>query len=365
MQRHERLFAEMERAGFDALAIVPGANAAYLTGIDFTTRLRLSMVLVSRRGAALIVPAMEARRAAAVATLPLQSFPWVDGADPRQALRAAGAALGLRGARVGIEPTVMRVFELHALEAAIDGITCADATGTLMALRSAKDADELAAMREAVAIIEATLQQVLAELAPGQTERAIAERWDALIRAAGSVPAFETAVAAGAHGASPHHTSGDRALQRGDLVVLDGGAVVRGYVSDITRTVAIGPIDDEARAVYAAVEQANLAGRQAAALPEASGDSVDRAARAVIDAAGYGPAFLHRTGHGIGREIHEPPFIVAGSTAPLPVGATFTVEPGVYLAGRFGVRIEDDLVRTADGAASLTTFPRGLITVDA
>lgn len=365
MQRHERLVAELERAGLDALAIVPGANAAYLTGIDFTTRLRLSMVLVSRRGAALIVPAMEARRAAAMATLPLEIVPWIDGADPRQALRAAGDALGLQNAHVGIEPTVMRVFELRALEAALDGIRCVDATDVLMALRTAKDADELAAMREAVAIIEHTLQQLIAGLAPGQSERAIVERWDALIRAAGAVPAFETAVAAGANGASPHHTSGERALQRGDLVVLDGGAVVRGYISDITRTVAIGPVDDEARAIHAVVEQANLAGRRAAALPGASGDSIDRAARSVIEAAGYGPAFLHRTGHGIGREVHEPPFIVAGSTAVLPVGATFTVEPGIYLDGRLGVRIEDDLVRTTDGATSLTSFPRGLITIDA
>jgi Xaa-Pro dipeptidase len=162
--------------------------------------------------------------------------------------------------------------------------------------------------------------------------------------------------------ANPHHHNSDRALQPGDMIIMDGGALHNGYASDITRTVALGDPGPEARAIYDLVLAANAAGR-AAVHPGANGEEIDRAARAVIEAGGYGSQFLHRTGHGLGLAIHEPPFIVAGSREPLAVGTTFTVEPGIYVDGLGGVRIEDNLVITADGGESLTSFERELIVV--
>src|SRR5207248_561998 len=155
------------------------------------------------------------------------------------------------------------------------------------------------------------------------------------IRAAGSSPSFETIIASGPNAANPHHTNSDRAFQQGDLIIMDGGALHDGYASDITRTVALGELSAEARRIYDLVFSANAAGR-AAVRPGATGEEVDRAARTVITEGGYGSQFLHRTGHGLGLEMHEPPYMVAGSREPLPIGATFTIEPGIYIAGLGG-----------------------------
>jgi Xaa-Pro aminopeptidase len=167
-------------------------------------------------------------------------------------------------------------------------------------------------------------------------------------------------VASGPNGSLPHHENGSRAIAAGDLIVLDGGALCQGYASDITRTVAVGTPSAEAREVYELVKRANAAGR-AYGHVGATGHAIDAAARAVIEAGGYGPQFLHRTGHGLGLEIHEPPFIAVGERDPLPIGVTFTVEPGIYLNGKFGVRIEDMVTLTANGAETLTTLDRDLI----
>jgi Xaa-Pro aminopeptidase len=254
----------------------------------------------------------------------------------------------------------MRVFELRAIEAALPAATIVNADPLIAQLRMHKTADELAAMQRAITVAETSLAQAIAAIRPGMNELQVAELWDNAIRAAGSVPSFDLAVGAGPNGASPHHTNGTRPLQSGDLVVIDGGAVVDGYVSDITRTFAVGTPSPRAKLVYDTVLAANAAGRAAAALPGATGDSVDRAARAVIVAAGFGDAFIHRTGHGLGIDIHEPPFMVGGDMNLINPGMTFTVEPGIYLPGEFGVRIEDMLVRTADGATTMTSFPREL-----
>jgi Xaa-Pro dipeptidase len=194
------------------------------------------------------------------------------------------------------------------------------------------------------------------------TERQLAEIWEREMRTAGGAPSFSTIIASGPHAANPHHSNSERTFQPGDLIVMDGGALCEGYASDITRTIALGEPSPELRRVYDLVLAANVAGR-AACRPGASGAAIDQAARAVIEAGGYGPHFLHRTGHGLGLEIHEPPYIVAGSNDPLEPGTTFTIEPGIYVASLGGVRIEDDVVITADGAESLTTFERELIIV--
>jgi Xaa-Pro aminopeptidase len=256
----------------------------------------------------------------------------------------------------------MRVLELRGIEEAAPGVRVEDATAIMAGLRMVKDAAELAAMRAAARIVEDALRKAIAQVRPGMTERALAGIWEQEIRAAGSRPSFEPIVAGGPNGAKPHHANSDRAFQSGDLIIMDGGALHDGYASDITRTIALGEPGPEARRVYDLVMAANAAGR-AAARPGATGEEIDHAARQVIEAGGYGPQFLHRTGHGLGLEVHEPPFIVVGSRAPLAVGTTFTVEPGIYLPGVGGVRIEDDVVIAGDGAESLTTFERELIVI--
>uniref|UniRef100_UPI002ADE01E9 M24 family metallopeptidase n=1 Tax=Thermoflexus sp. TaxID=1969742 RepID=UPI002ADE01E9 len=223
--------------------------------------------------------------------------------------------------------------------------------------------DEIAAMRRAVAVAEAALRMWLPEVRIRMTEREAARRLIQACFAAGAdALAFEPIVVAGPSAALPHATPSDRPLGPGELMIVDFGVVVDGYVSDLTRTFALGEPDPELRRVYEVVREANAAGR-AAVRPGIPAEAVDWAARAVIEAAGYGPNFLHRTGHGLGLEVHEPPYIVAGNTAPLQPGMTFTVEPGIYLPGKGGVRIEDDVVVTETGGESLTTFPRELMSI--
>jgi Xaa-Pro dipeptidase len=284
-------------------------------------------------------------------------YPWRDQEGFETALQRCIADAGLSG-RIGVEYTAMRVLELRALEGAAS-VSAEDATALLAELRMVKDADELRAMRAAVQVIEEALGEAVKAIRPGVTEREIVAIWDRAIAAAGGEPSFASIVASGPHSANPHHTPGDRAFERGDLVVLDGGARVDGYCSDITRTFAVGEPSPEARTIYDTVLRANRAGF-AAVRPGASGATIDAAARQVIDESGYGAQFVHRTGHGLGIEIHEPPYLHSGEPTPLREGTTFTVEPGVYVAGVGGVRIEDNVVITVDGAESLTSFPREL-----
>jgi Xaa-Pro dipeptidase len=226
-----------------------------------------------------------------------------------------------------------------------------------------KDGDEIAKMKQAVAITQVALQATLAKVCVGMTEREIANDLllEMLGRGAESLP-FEPIVLTGPKSALPHGAPGDRRVEAGDLLLFDFGVNVGGYASDITRTFAVGTVDDELRCVYDLVRRANEAGRRAAR-PGVEIQEVDRAARRVIVAAGYGPYFTHRTGHGLGLEGHEPPFACEGDTTILEPGMTFTVEPGIYLPGKGGVRVEDDVVITQGGCESLTTFDRELIVI--
>jgi Xaa-Pro dipeptidase len=212
-------------------------------------------------------------------------------------------------------------------------------------------------------IAEKALVHTLAEVRPGMTEKEIAAALMVnLLRAGSEAMPFLPLVQTGPNSASPHGATSSRQLERGDVLLLDFGAVAGGYASDITRTFAVGKIDPELVEVYRIVEAANAAGR-ATAGPGVACQEVDRAARRVIEDAGYGQFFIHRTGHGLGLEGHEPPYIVEGNTLPLEVGMTFTVEPGIYLPDRGGIRVEDDVVITEYGCQSLTTFERSLQTV--
>ena len=276
------------------------------------------------------------------------------------AFAAAAESLGLTGKTLAIEENVMRVAELRLLESSASHLRFKHAEPLLATMRVRKDAAEIDKMRRAVTITEGALAAVLPEVCAGMSERRIADRLTAELRQRGAHGmAFDTAVLSGPNSALPHGEPGDRPLQAGDLLLLDFGVTIDGYASDITRTVAIGEISPELRQVYEVVRRANEAGR-AASQPGIEIQEVDRATRKVIADAGYGEYFTHRTGHGLGLDIHEPPFAREGDTTILEPGMTFTVEPGIYLPGRGGVRIEDDLVITPTGNESLTTFDRAL-----
>ncbi|WP_322486967.1 Xaa-Pro peptidase family protein [Chloroflexus sp.] len=368
--RLQRLIDRLAEGGWAGAALMPATNLAYLTGLQFHPGKRLTLLLIPASGAqpVMVVPQLELERVRAAAPFAMQYVAWSDAEGPLRALAAgmeAAFGSGAPAKPLAVEYTVMRVMELRALETVTPGLQTSDVDPLLSELRMVKDAEELALMERAVAIVEQALHVFIAQVRPGISERALSRMLsDAIIAAGADSESFANMMASGPNAANPHHENSDRLLQPGDLVIIDCGAVYHGYHSDITRTIAIGEPEPAARHVYEIVLAANAAGR-AAARPGASGAEIDIAARNVIEAAGYGAAFVHRTGHGLGRETHELPNIVAGSDAPLLPGTTFTVEPGIYLPGRFGVRIEDDVVITAEGSRSLTTFPRELIVVEA
>ncbi|MBN1178780.1 MAG: aminopeptidase P family protein [Anaerolineae bacterium] len=359
-QRITKLRTEAGQKGLDCVALVPGANLFYLTGLSFHLSERPVLALFPVDDApAIVLPALEAPKLEHAACA-LHPFPYTDEEGPALAFQQACASLELADARIGAEHLHMRLLEARYLERYAPGCELSPADDVMSALRMTKDAGELAAMREAVAVIEAALQATLDRLEPGMREREVAGTlMIEIFDKGGDGLAFEPIVVAGPNAASPHSGPSDRPIGRGETIVIDCGATVDGYASDITRTVAIGEMPEAMQRVYRTVLDANTAGR-AAARPGVTAEAVDQAARAVIEAAGYGAYFIHRTGHGLGLETHEPPYIVAGNRRVLEEGMTFTVEPGIYLPGLGGVRIEDDVVVTAAGAESLTTFPREL-----
>jgi len=360
--RFERLTEQMKRIGVDCMALVPGPNMVYLTGLHFHLSERPVIAFFPVTGQpSLLVPTLEAVKAEhPPQPIDWQVFPYTDEKGPDDACARACAALDLAGKQVAVEHLTMRVLELEMVRRDAAGVRAIPAEPLLAELRMTKDADELAHMRQAAAVAEAALTRTLPGIGPGMTEQEVAaELMVNLLKGGSSGMPFAPLVQSGPNSASPHGATSSRRIELGDVLLLDFGAVVDGYMSDITRTFAIGELDPELARVHEIVQAANAAGR-AAAGPGVPCQDVDRAARRVITEAGYGEYFIHRTGHGLGLESHEPPYIVAGNEQRLEVGMTFTVEPGIYLPGRGGVRVEDDVVITEEGCESLTTFERPL-----
>ncbi|HEY4666936.1 MAG TPA: Xaa-Pro peptidase family protein [Anaerolineales bacterium] len=361
-KRIERLSKLLRAEGLEALAVLPGPNLVYLTGLSFHLMERPVVGLFTASAPPrLVVPEFERPKAEA-AEVRMELFPYgeQEGAS-LSAFQAALSGMPADGRAVGVEPLRARFHELGLLQAGSPQTRFVSAASLLASLRMAKDSAELAAIRRAVEIAQQALDQALPLIRLGMTEQELASELTVQLLRAGSEPEipFSPIVATGANSAHPHAIPGDRRLAAGELLIIDWGATASGYISDLTRTFAVGEIDPELAEVHRVVEQANAAGRQAVG-PGVPCGEVDRAARMVIASAGYGEFFLHRTGHGIGLEAHEPPFIRDGETARLEPGMTFTVEPGIYLAGRGGVRVEDNLVVTAQGGSSLTSTPREL-----
>ncbi|MGC9522521.1 MAG: M24 family metallopeptidase [Anaerolineae bacterium] len=361
--RIEQVLDKAAAEGLDALALVPGPNLRYLTGMGFflSERPIVALLPVDRRPA-VVLPELEAGKAKAAG---FRAFPYGDEEGYSLAFHEACAALELADARLGVESLRMRVLEARILERFAPNVELIPVDEVFAEMRSVKDTGELNAMRRAAQVAEEAFLAWLPMLRVGMTEREAAARLvGALLGGGADGLAFDPIIAGGPRGALPHAEPGDRPFQRGDWIVVDWGARVDGYVSDLTRALVVGEPSGELQRVHEIVCRANEAGRKAVALG-VTAEEVDRAARAVIEAAGYGQAFFHRTGHGLGLEEHEPPYIVNGNRLELMPGMTFTVEPGIYLDGVGGVRIEDDVAVTESGELTLTTLERAPFVIPA
>ncbi|MFH1447120.1 MAG: Xaa-Pro peptidase family protein [Chloroflexota bacterium] len=348
------------------MALNPGPSLVYLTGLHFHLMERPTVALFTDTGAAgIILPALEATK---LANLPLAMEVFTFGDDPSawaSAFQKAFKALGLNKGRIAVEPTRLRVLELRYLEGAGKNVQFVDGSALLASLRMCKDAAEIKKMRQAAIIAQNALLETLKNIKVGMSERDIASKLVIQLYKAGSdteLP-FQPIVSSGPNSANPHGLPSERRLQQGDLLLFDWGAGMGGYFSDITRVFTVGRVDPELLKIGDIVLAANQAGRGSRGAGLVAG-AVDLAARAVIDAAGYGAYFIHRTGHGLGMEAHEMPYIYAENGLILEEGMIFTVEPGIYLPGRGGVRIEDDVVVTKDGLESLTDLPRQVLPLE-
>lgn len=374
--RRRRAAEQAAAAGLDGILVSPGADLAYFLGHAADPGAeRLTMLVVPAAGttpegandgiaeALVVVPRLEANDLQRHAAGGIETLAWSDGEDEH-----AVAARLLRGRGHGRYAISDSAWALHVigLQRTLPGLTLQPFTKSLPMLRAVKSSEEIARMAVAGSGADAVFAQIVQRPFAGRRESDVAAELDALLRENGHEQVDFTLVSAGANGADPHHDASGTVIAEGDMVVLDFGGLADGYGSDTTRTVHVGEPTPEEREVHDVVRAAQQAGVEAVR-PGAACQDVDRAARRVIEEAGYGEHFIHRTGHGIGLTTHEPPYMVEGETLPVEPGMCFSVEPGVYLPGRFGVRIEDIVVAfpedAPDAARRLNDSPRELVVV--
>ena len=358
------LYSLMAQHHLDALILNPGSTQHYFCGLHLGTMERpMCLFLVPGKQSAITLPQLEANQLP-LASIPLEAFFYGDiTATWQNTFDQASAYVGLKGGRIGVEPTRMRFLELSYLKAAIPAAEFVSAEDLIAEMRMVKDEEEIANMQQAVDIAEKALTTALPLFKLGMTEKEISSEIGLqLMRAGGEGGSFGAIVSGGPNSANPHAVPSDRPIQRGDLLVIDYGTFYHGYCSDITRTFAIGDVDTKLAKIHETTQAANAAARVFAKPGVRAGD-VDLAARKVIEDAGYGKFFTHRVGHGIGMEGHEPPYMNSGNDLILKPGHTFTIEPGIYLPDYGGVRVEDDVVITANGCRSLSSLPREMIRI--
>ena len=364
-QRLDLMYSILEQDHLDGAVLIPGPTFAYLTGLQYHTDERPKvLILIKGRQPVLILPEFEAGK---LAGNTLNIKPFTFGEDPEQwhtAFESAAAFAGLADRQLAVEPLSMRVRELRLLEEASPSTRFVPATPRWETMRMRKDEAEITSMRKAAQIAEQAFLAMLKNISAGMTEKEVAAELVSQLLKHGSEPNFPflPIIASGPNGANPHAVPGERRLEPGDLVVVDWGARYNGYCSDITRTLAVGEVNPELIRVAQIVIDANAAGQKAARSGAPAFD-VDNASRGVIEQADFGQYFTHRTGHGLGMEGHEPPYMTGQNAIRLEEGMTFTVEPGIYLPGKFGIRIEDNVVVRADGGECLTSLPRELFRI--
>jgi Xaa-Pro aminopeptidase len=351
-QRMERAATQAAEAGLTGVLVTPGPDLVYFTGyqpIAITERMTL-LALQASREPAMIVPVLERPDAeGAPGASALKVTDWTDGSDP---YAATAELLDAKGT-YAISDSAWAMHVL-ALQQALPGSKYVSMTSTLPMLRAVKDADELARLDAAGQAADESFEDIAKVQFGGRKESEIAADLAGFLRAHGHSEVDFTVVGSGPNGANPHHEVSERTIEDGDMVVLDFGGIKDGYGSDTTRCVHVGEPTDEEREVFEIVRQAQQAGFEAVR-PGIACQEVDRATRKVITDAGYGEYFIHRTGHGIGLTTHEPPYMIEGETHELEPGMCFSIEPGIYLPDRFGVRIEDIVTVTEDGGRRLNT----------
>ncbi len=355
MNRFDAIAAALPQYGLDGILLTSAANRFYATG--FHGDEESGIVLVTTQGNFFFTDSryIEAAEAsienAAIGLVNAQKryIAWIN-----EALELTGAKM------IGIEEEHMTVADYHAYEEKLNcQLKAADEL--MLQLRQCKDEQEIACMMQAQRIAEEAFRQLLPEIRPGVTERQLAARLQYLAISAGAEKmSFDTIVASGPNGSMPHAVPSDRVVQDGEFITFDFGCVYKGYCSDMTRTVAVGQVTEEMEKVYHIVKQAQQAGLDAACAGK-TGREVDAAARDIIEAAGYGPYFGHSLGHSLGLQVHESPNATPANENPLPLHAVISVEPGIYLPGRFGVRIEDVVVLEADGCRNLMELSKDLL----
>ena len=361
-ERMEKLYQSMRARNIGGFLFNAGPTLTYLTGLHFSLMERpVLLVIFPGKRPVLILPELEMRKLDHAA-IQLDAYPYPE--DPSQWVKIFQNGLAhfqFSGQTIGMEPGQLRLLEFQLVKKAVDALEPVDGSQTIGDVRALKDDREIEAIQKAVSIAQKGLEQTLSHIKIGMSEFEVATELVFQLLKAGSEPRlpFSPLVSSGPNGANPHAKPSKRALVAGDLVVIDWGASCDGYVSDLTRTFGVGEITTDLEQMHHLVHQANRAGRRAGK-PGISCGSVDDAARAVIEKAQLGHLFTHRTGHGIGMECHEDPYIYSANDQLLQEGMTYTVEPGIYAAGQYGIRIEDDVVITEDGCRSLSDFPRSL-----
>jgi Xaa-Pro aminopeptidase len=353
-QRLAALRDRMSATGTDLVAIGPSSHMMYLAGLDPHGDERPVMLLVSKSHAGFLMPALNVDSSRRKTNLPF--FPWRDDDGPDAALTMLLAASGLpETPSVVIDETMRADFALLLLDA-LPGASRRFTGDTVGFLRARKEEDEYRRLKASAVLNDAAAMAGFDALKPGITELEIAAVIRDVYKQAGATPVF-TSVCFGGNGAFPHHHTGETQLKDGDAVLIDTGGRLEEYPSDMTRVGFFGTPTAEFEKVHAIVEKA-VEAALAAAKPGVSAKSIDKAARDVISAAGYGEFFTHRTGHGLGIDIHEPPYLTATSETVLDEGMVFSIEPGIYLPGQFGLRLEEIVILRADGPEILSDLPR-------
>jgi len=361
LDRVERARASMQRSGIDVLLVSVGSDLPYLTGYEAMPLERLTMLVVPRNGdATLVIPRLEAPRVMAHDGV-FSLRPWGELEDPVAIV--AGLVGQPRRAAVGDTMWARFLVELLGHWGSSD-TEYLRSTSVMNDLRMRKDAAEIAALQAAGAAADRVAAQLHAGEIPllGRTEAVVSADISTRLIAEGHDVVNFAIVAAGANAASPHHHAGEGVIVEGDLVLCDFGGTKDGYCSDITRCVTLGAPSAEIAEAYAVLHEAQAAGVAAGVVGAACQD-VDRASRKVIDDAGFGEYFIHRTGHGIGMEAHEDPYMVEGNALLIEPGHAFSVEPGIYVAGRWGMRLEDIVVATETGPLSMNFANHDLVTL--
>ena len=354
--RLDALRNTMQTEVVDAIFLGPGAHMQWLAGFHPHGDERPCFLCVSRHDAAFLMPALNAQGSRAHTDL--RFFEWSDEEGPQRAFDSLLADLGIADAQSIVLDETMRADFAALVQDTLPNANRSFCDTTVGSMRLQKDADEYRILKANAKIADAAMQAGWAAMKPGMSEMEVAQVIRAGFSAQKAKPIFNI-VGAGPNGAFPHHQTGATILREGDAVVMDIGGAQDGYSSDITRMAVIGAAPEGYLAVHDIVEAAVQAA-MAAARPGVLAKDVDHAARKVISDAGYGAYFVHRTGHGMGVEVHEPPYLTSSSETVLKEGMVFSIEPGIYLPGRFGIRLEDIVILRADGPEILSSLPRDL-----